>query len=404
MKHGSQGPTRRSILVNGVRLSALGALAPHAFTGPGRGDGAQDDRVLVVLQLTGGNDGLNTVAPHGQDAYYRLRPTLAHAPKSVHRLDEQVGLHPGLGRLAGLAKDGLLTVVHGVGHPAGDRSHFRSLEIWHTAEPYAPVGRVGWLGNLADQLLARDPGSLPALSVGGRSSSLSMRGARATPPVVPDDRGFKLSHVSRQIGKERGRIAQARAGAPSELDFMRRTARIAYDAAERMSAITAQEPAVEYPNTSLGKELRLVAQLVRGGFGTRIFHVSFGGFDTHASQESVHGALLGRVDAALGAFQRDLVAAGLQERVTTFVFSEFGRRARENGSRGTDHGKGAPVLLLGGALPGGQLGRVPDLAHLDDGDVPVDVDFRGVYRQLEEDWLGLKSFSKQRIDAPRLFG
>ena len=227
-----------------------------------------------------------------------------------------------------------------------------------------------------------------------------MRGQRATPPVISNKDGFKLAHTSRQIASERASLVAEARGGSGDLEFMRRTARISYDAAERMAKITASKPAVEYPDTYLGRHLRLVSQLVRGGFGTRVFHVALGGFDTHASQESVHGALMQKLDGALTAFQRDLVAAGLKDRVTKLVFSEFGRRGRENGSRGTDHGKGNPVLLLGGGLRGGQLGRVPDLRHLEDGDVPSDIDFRGIYRQLEEDWLGLERFTEGRIDAP----
>lgn len=402
---GTFEPTRRSFLVNGVRLSALGALAPSLAGVPmGRGAIDGDDRVLVVLQLTGGNDGLNTVVPHGQDAYYRLRPTLAHAPGAVHRLDEHVGLHPALPHLAELYREGSMAIVHGVGHPNPDRSHFRSLEIWHTAEPFAPAGRVGWLGNMADQLVARAPASVPALSVGGRGSVLAMRGARAVPPTVPDDRGFRLAHTSLQIAEATERlVAAGRPAQPgSDLEFLRTAARTAYGAAERMAAATRRTPPVEYPGTPLGRELRLVAQLVGGGFGARVFHVSHGGFDTHASQASVHEALLTQLDGALGAFQRDLEATGQARRVVTLVFSEFGRRAAENGSRGTDHGRGNPVVLLGPSVVAGQHGERPDLDRLVEGDVPSTTDFRGIYSQIERGWMGLEPFSHTRVEAPRV--
>ncbi len=403
---------RRSFLVGGVRLTALGSAAaafgPSAFASPFPGGALTRDneRVLVVVQLSGGNDGLNTVIPHAQDEYYRARPTLAQKPSAVHQLDDHIGFHPTLGGLAELYREGQVAIVHGVGHPNADRSHFRSMEIWHTAEPFKPVGRVGWLGNMADQLLGQSPGSLPALSVGGRGSVLSMRGASATPPTVPDDRGFRLARASEQIAKERAILSAARreTSAPTsdQLAFLRMTARTAYDAADRMSKITRNDGKSDYPGTPLGKELRLVGQLIRGHFGTRIYHVALGGFDTHASQASVHNARLEQLNGALAAFQRDLVDAGQADSVTTLVFSEFGRRVEENGSRGTDHGRGNPVLLLGGGLKAGQHGTRPDLTDLVQGDIPSTTDFRGLYRQLEDKWMGLRPFATEKVDAPKI--
>ncbi len=402
---------RRSFLAGGVRLTtigtALGTLGPAALSCGGDHKGSDGrDRILVVVQLSGGNDGLNTVIPHGQDEYYRARPTLGQKPSAVHKLDDHIGLHPKLGGLAELYHEGQMAIVHGVGHPNSDRSHFRSMEIWHTAEPFKPVGRVGWLGNMADQLIAKAPASLPALSVGGRGSVLSMRGATATPPTVPDDRGFKLASTSRQIAEDRTRLAGAKSSTGSrsseQLEFLRMTARTAYDAADRMSKMTEAKTGAEYPGTPLAKELRLVGQLIRGGFGTRVYHVALGGFDTHASQASVHGAHMDQLGGALTAFQRDLMDSGHSEHVTTMVFSEFGRRVEENGSRGTDHGRGNPVLLLGGGIQAGQHGTRPDLTDLVQGDIPSTTDFRGLYQQLETDWMGLEPFIAEKVAAPKV--
>jgi uncharacterized protein (DUF1501 family) len=227
-----------------------------------------------------------------------------------------------------------------------------------------------------------------------------MRGRTATPPTIPDDRGFTLAHASRQIAKERDALVAEVRGGEGDLAFLRRTARISYDAAERMSEITREASAIEYPKTPLGRELQLVAQLIRGGFGTRVFQVALGGFDTHASQASVHGARMKVLDGALTAFQRDLAAGECADDVVTMVFSEFGRRAAENGSQGTDHGKGNPVLFLGPSTVGGHVGSRPDLGALEDGDVPSTLDFRGLYRQLEEGWMGLQRFAREEITAP----
>ena len=398
--------SRRSFLLSGVRLTAIGAAAPSALALGGKAVFEdRGDPILVVVQLSGGNDGLNTVIPHGHDDYYRLRPTLGQKPSAIHRLDDETALHPKLGGLAELYREGQLGIVHGVGHPNSDRSHFRSMEIWHTAEPFKPVGRVGWLGNMADQMLFQRPGSLPALTVGGRETALSMRGATATPPTVPGDRGFRLARTSQQIAGQRGDLsAPSRSGGSrsANLDFLRTTARTAYDAAERMSKLASVDSEVKYPGNPLGKELSLVAKLIRGDFGTRIYHVSLGGFDTHASQESIHGALMEQLGAALTAFQNDLNAGGKSKRVTTMVFSEFGRRAKENGSRGTDHGRGNPVLLMGGSIKPGHHGTRPDFTSLVEGDIPSTTDFRGLYRQLERNWMGLESFVAEDIAAPAI--
>ena len=402
---------RRSFLAGGVRLTtigtALGTLGPAALglDGPAAAPDGRD-RILVVLQLSGGNDGLNTVIPYAQDEYYRARPTLGQEPSTIHKLDEHIGLHPELGGLAELYHEGQMAIVHGVGHPNSDRSHFRSMEIWHTAEPFKPVGRVGWLGNMADQLIAEAPHSLPALSVGGRGSTLSMRGARATPPTVPDNRGFKLANTSTQIAAGRAKLTAAGRSASSrsaeQLSFLRMNARTAYDAADRMSRMTEASKGPAYPDSPLGKQLRLVGQLIRGGFGTRIYHVTLGGFDTHASQASVHGAHMRHLGGALAAFQRDLIGSDHSDHVATMVFSEFGRRVDENGSRGTDHGRGNPVLLLGGGIQAGQHGTRPDLTNLVQGDIPSTTDFRGLYQQLEADWMGLQPFATEKAAAPKI--
>lgn len=396
--------TRRTFLVEGVRCCAAVPLLATRF---GLLEGSSGDPILVVVQLSGGNDGLNTVVPLHQDDYFRARPLLGLPPKALHRFDDVHGLHPALRGVGGLVQEGLVAVLHGVGTPVPDRSHFRALEIWHTAEPAGPAGSVGWLGNLADQLARAQPGSLPALAVGGRELVLSMRGAEVVPPTLADERGLMLARVSQRLADQRDSLLAAHAPRPSaspvdrDLEFLRQAARTAYSAAERMQALVAARPPVDYPDRPLARELRLVARLIAGGFGTRIFHASLGGFDTHANQSNVHTALLADLDGALTAFQRDLIASGVAERVVTVVFSEFGRRVQENGSRGTDHGHGGPVFVLGPRVVAGGHGSPPDLARLVDGDVPATTDFRGVYRSLERTWMGLEPRAEVEVAAPQ---
>lgn len=383
---------RRDFLVGGLRLSAILPFAnPLALAARNENDFGPDptDPALVVLQLTGGNDGLNTVVPHRQDAYYRMRPNLGLARGGLNALDDDHGLHPSMSGLGELYAEGRVAVVQGVGHPNPDRSHFRSLEIWHTADPEGPAGETGWLGRMADAIVERAPGTMPALAVEPGELPLSMRGLEFLAPTVRDARGFRLNSASERLGDLRDELAAARPAESGDLAFLRAAARSTYATARRMSEIADAPSEARYPGEDLAQRLRLVAQLVRGGFGTRIYHVSFGGFDTHARQAPVHADRLRQVSGALTAFQRDLELHGLADRVVTLVFSEFGRRAEENGSRGTDHGRGAPVFLVGSRVRGGLHGTPPDLADLVEGDVPSTTDFRSIYATLESKWMGV---------------
>jgi uncharacterized protein (DUF1501 family) len=377
--------TRRRFLVDGIRITALAPmLARHAGAAPPVRAG---ERILVVVQLTGGNDGLNTIVPHRQDAYHRLRPTLALKSASLHALDEEHGLHPSLGELGALHAEGLMTVLHGVGYPEPDRSHFRSMEIWHGADPVGPARGVGWLGRMADQILAAEPGSMPALHVGDEDLPLALRGRDVCASTVRDEDSLRLAELP-GLAAERERVSDERGGS-GELAFLRAAARGAYAASERLAAAVSRPGRAAYPDLGLARKLRLVAKLVAGGFDTRVYLVSLGGFDTHARQAPLHAARLEELARSLGAFQRDLADAGARDRVLTLVFSEFGRRAAENGSRGTDHGAAAPVLLIGGPGRGGLRGTPPALERLEDGDVGYTTDFRALYTAIESEWMGL---------------
>ena len=381
--------TRRQFLIGGLEVTLAVPLASRFGTRLLSGAGGGDERVLVVLQLTGGNDGLNMVVPHRQDAYYRARPTLGLARGALHALDDDHGLHPALGGLSALYNEGQLAVVHGVGLPVPDRSHFRSMEVWHTADPDNPPGETGWLGRLADQLVERDASALAGLHVGVGDLPLAFRGISYFTPTVRDPAGFRARDLGPDFGRARDMLLDGPGG--GDVAFLREAARTTYDAAERMSALADGDGGVEYPNTELARRLRLVGRLVAGGFGARIFHVALEGFDTHARQAPVHDGLMRELNGALAAFQLDLAQHGAEERVLTLVHSEFGRRVKENGSSGTDHGAGAPVFLVGGAVRGGQHGTPPDLDRLVEGDVPPTTDFRGIYTMLEREWMGLRA-------------
>lgn len=378
--------TRRQFLVDGLRVTAL--VPSLALTRRARGDSGE--RVLVVVQLTGGNDGLNMVVPHRQDAYYRLRPTLAQKRAALHALDDDHGLHPALADLRPLFDGGRLTVVQGVGYERPDRSHFRSLEIWHTAE-LTPSRGIGWLGRMADQILASRPGAMPSLHIGDEEPPLALMGRDVCATSLRDEASLRLDELP-TLAAGRQRLLRERSAVSPDLAFLRSSARGAYEAAERLERAVERPARAEYPDLGLARKLSLVARLIEGGFDTRLFLVTLGGFDTHARQAALHTALLEELGRSLSAFERDLSTGGVADRVATLVFSEFGRRAEENASRGTDHGAAGPVLLVGG--PGrGLRGSPPDLESLVEGDVAHSLDFRSLYTALEHDWMGLEPSS-----------
>lgn len=394
--------TRRELLAAGLG-TALTLAAPRLrSTRAAPLLGRTRPRALCLVQLTGGNDGLGMLVPHRQDAYWRARPTLAAPPGELHALDDEHSLHPAMAALAALASEGRAAFVHAVGHPEPDRSHFRSMEIWHTARLQQPCGELGWFGLLADRLadgVDAESGALVALHVGSGDLPLALRGQRVAAPCLQDANGLRVHADVARLADWRDTLCAPSAAdglpASAERAFLRSAARASYRAAERMSALIDDGAQNGYPDSDLARRLRLVARLVAGGFGARLFHLELGGFDTHARQGPVHAALLGELSAGLVAFQRDLQNEGVADDVVTLVFSEFGRRVAENASRGTDHGKAAPVIVLGPSVRAGLLGTPADLEQLDDGDVPYSADFRALYAALEQAWFGLERSLEQ---------
>jgi uncharacterized protein (DUF1501 family) len=370
----------------------LGAAARSELLWLPRGDA----RTLVVIELQGGNDGLNTVIPVDDERYARARPTLQAVRKGAHRLADGTALHPALGRLHAHVAAGRATVVHGVGHAQPDRSHFRSRDIWHTADPAhqrVTAATTGWLGRTADLLAAASAG-VPAAAVGGLEVPLVMKAQRVHVPSLRRVEDYQWGAPGGGPLPAGAAVRQvvARAAEPGGDSLRGFTAAVAQQgvglADELTRALARYRPRAEYPDTPLGRELRLCAQLVVAGFGTRLVHVATGGFDTHARQLGTHAGLLQQLDAALGAFLADLVAHERADSVALLVHSEFGRRVAENASQGTDHGAAGPVFVALGGSCGGVLGAPPDLARLDDGDLIAGIDFRSVYAELLQ-WLGV---------------
>jgi uncharacterized protein (DUF1501 family) len=360
---------------------------------------AAGDRALVVLELAGGNDGLNTVIPFDDSRYHDARPALAIRKGSALPLADgdtggagsgpgpaELGFHPALRALYELYREGAVAVLQGVGYPNPNRSHFRSMDIWHTARPEVEGVETGWLGNV----VSRHRESIAALDVGDERLPLALAGAVQVPTLqnldwvdfLSTDRGREMRRRlgSLTAAERRGDVERVRGLAQSTLGQL-----------DKILEVRGQPVPVDYPESHLADRLKWVGQLIGGGFPSRIYYVSQGGFDTHAQQRDAHEQLLRRVGDAVAAFYRHLKSLGAAGRVVLLVFSEFGRRVRENGSLGTDHGVAAPVLLVSGAVRGGLHGAHPSLVDLDDGDLKYHTDFRRIYATLLEDVLGVPS-------------
>lgn len=370
------------------------ALAARTADKPGA-----KDTVLVVVQLTGGNDGLNTVVPFKDETYYKLRPTVAIPKDQVKKITNDLGFHPAMGELAKLYTDeSAVCVVQGVGYPNPSQSHFRSMDIWHAASTAENL-TDGWLG----RAIKTKPAPAFHLSGSNESSPLALTGAPVRVPSVSSLDDFKLKTAAAsgadgaaQKGVITG-VADASSGGNNLLDFVSRTQLNTYASSEKLAALGKNyTPKVPYPANALGNKLKLAAQLIDGGMGARIFYVSIDGFDTHSGQGGAAGAhsnLLKQVSDGIAAFYRDLAGRGHKDRLTVMTFSEFGRRAHENGSKGTDHGSGAPMFLVGGAVKSGLVGKHPSLTKLDAGNLIHSTDFRSVYSAVLEKWLGVDAKS-----------
>ncbi|HEV3437361.1 MAG TPA: DUF1501 domain-containing protein [Gemmata sp.] len=391
--------TRREFLTHSTLLG-FGATVP-TFLGqsalavaPADKAGAKDT-VLVVVQLTGGNDGLNTVIPFKDDTYRKIRPSIAIPKDQVKKLTDDLGLHPAMGELAKLYTDeSAVCIVQGVGYPNPNQSHFRSMDIWQAAST-AETLKDGWLG----RAIKTKPVPAFHLSGNNETSPLALAGAPIRVPSVSSLDDFKLKTAAAsgadgaaQKGVITG-VANSSATHNGLLDFVSRSQMNTYASSEKLAQLSNNyQPKVPYPNTALGNKLKLAAQLIDGGIGARIFYVSIDGFDTHAGQggaAGTHANLLQQVSDGISAFYRDLAGRGHKDRLAVMTFSEFGRRAHENGSKGTDHGSGAPMFLVGGGIKAGIVGDHPSLTKLEEGNLIHGTDFRSVYAAILNQWLGV---------------
>jgi uncharacterized protein (DUF1501 family) len=373
------------VSVAGAYPFFLGRTAAALAAGP------DSDRVLVVLQLSGGNDGLSTVVPYSDPEYGRARTTIRIGEGSVLKIDDRVGLHPGLDGLKGLFDLGEMAIVQGASYPNPTRSHFEAMDVWHAADRTGARRGTGWLGRALDSTCGNRRNPLTAVHL-GEEVPLALTGLTSKPVAFRNPGAFQW-----RGGKDAGGAFSAlnsgegpMEGPVRPVDFLRKVAADASASSEavRVAAREYRESA-EYPRGNrLAEDLRLVAAMIAGGLPTRVFYVSLGGFDTHANQKNRHDQLMRTLSTAVSAFIADLRARRALDRVLVLAFSEFGRRVAENGSRGTDHGVAAPMFLLGGCVVPGLHGEHPSLTRLTAGDLVMTVDFREVYASVLERWLG----------------
>ena len=382
--------TRRSFIKGAAIVAASSSFAPSFLARTAYKALAAGNNQLVVIQLSGGNDGINTVVPYATQQYAESRPTLGIAKDQVLAIDGSVGLHPNLKALKALYDQKNLAIVQGVGYPNPNRSHFQSMQIWQTASPDNAM-QTCWLGRYDEANLQGQ--RLGALNFGEQlprtfwtehtvvPSIGSLNNYQfLTDPKAPDDKQAQIDAINRIFSNPIGRDAA---------DFFRQAATDAFQTAtELKSAVAGTKSTAQYPTTPLGRQLQLVGQLIGSNLGTRIYYVSMGGFDTHSGEKNTHDRLMQQLNDAVDAFTKDLQAQGAFGNTLLMTFSEFGRRVKENGSAGTDHGTAEPMFLLGGGVQGGLYGSYPDMGDLDSGDLKFTTDFRSVYGTVVADWLG----------------
>ena len=395
--------TRRKFLASvsaaaGAGLVSLASRAPGFLCESAAYGAAQPagERVLVVLQLSGGNDGLNTVIPYTDVAYRKRRPSLAVGAGGVLKIDGSIGLHPGLRGMATLLENRQLSIVQGIGYPNPNRSHFESMDIWHRAQLEPQPRPTGWLGRAFDnqQAALAKAGDPPGLHLGGEVQPLALAARELSSPSIRSLDQFKLETGGNNAQRSAIQAAAAapRSTANNLLQFVQTRATSALELSQRIeSSNHTYKTSIAYPGSRIAEKLKRIAQLIDAGLATRVYYVALDGFDTHSEQEASHAGLLTQLSGALAAFAEDLKAHGQLDRVLTLVFSEFGRRVEENASRGTDHGAAAPLFLVGSKVKSGLLGQHPRLDDLTDGDLKFHTDFRAVYAAILENWFGWRS-------------
>jgi uncharacterized protein (DUF1501 family) len=393
---------RRAFLartLQGSSLLALGGVVPQFLANTARAAEVGKDSVLVVIEMTGGNDGLNTVIPYADDIYQKARPTLRFAKEKVIKVDDYIGLHPAMKTFGTMLQNQSLAIVQGVGYPNPDRSHFESMDVWQSADPLRKVG-TGWIGRSTTDLQDKK-GNVPVVQLGPNRLPLALQGSSAGVVSINNEQAYILD-----LGKGDAERKQARRkliqdlAEPSPtgktddlLQFIQRRQIQTYSTLDRLRDILKEDKKADQnvPATPLGQKMALIARLIAKGFGTRVFYVMIDGFDTHSGQAEDQQRLLAELSDAVSFLFTRLKETGHDKRVLAMTFSEFGRRVHENGSKGTDHGAASCLFVAGPAVKSGPITKHPSMADLDAGDLKHNTDFRSLYATLLDQWLAVDS-------------
>ncbi|MEZ5939863.1 MAG: DUF1501 domain-containing protein [Planctomycetaceae bacterium] len=368
-------------------LVCLGGTVPSILGEAAASAAGNGGPVLVVIQMSGGNDGLNTVSPVRHDTYRKLRPQLALDPQATIPINDELSLHPALKGFAGLLEQQKLAIVQGVGYADPNRSHFESMDIWHTCQRKTQQRSEGWLGRyLSHQLAAKHSGA-SAFHLGAEKQPLALACRDVAVPTIRELKQFKLQVSNGDVLASLRRESATQMQQPGLLDFVQSAQKSALDVSEQLAAQSGKQTSVSYPDSPLAEKLSTVAQLIRSGLPASVYYVQHDGFDTHANQAAAHEGLLRQLGDSVSTFTKDLESDKLLERVCVMCFSEFGRRVAENASEGTDHGTAAPMFLIGNNVQAGLHGEHPSLDDLDAGDLRFHTDFRRVYAAVLKDWL-----------------
>lgn len=357
------------------------------------------ERILVVVQLAGGNDGLNTIVPYKDDEYDKLRGELALPGSDVRSLSDELGIHSAMTELCEHYEAGRVSIVNNVGYPNPNRSHFRSTEIWETGSAESDI-RTGWAGRYFDSECSRNSSPMLGLQFGDKPA---MTFAHPQGRAVTLNNPSLFTWETSQAGPYLDLLNEPQSTENSELDFLQRTANTTLGLSRKIQiSLSEQKTSVKYLPFNFSQSMKIVAQMIAADIPTKIYYVSLGGFDTHTNQLNRHAGLLQELSQGLSSFLTDLEQTGHLERTLVMTFSEFGRRVAPNDQKGTDHGTAGPMFIAGGNLKTGLHGGLPDLHDLDEGDLKYKVDFRSVYASILMRWLGADASKILAGDYPIL--
>lgn len=382
-----------------VKISALasGSLLVPAFLRPFETSAEElgleangDGKILVIVQFSGGNDGLNTIIPTRNDIYYKSRPKLAISKNEALRLNDETGLHPKMLGVKELYDEGLMAIAGQVGYPNQDRSHFRSMDIWQSASAADDTLHTGWIGRYLDNVCAGPSELYKTIELDGQLS-LALKGSNYSGLAMQKPGELFIQSQTPSFEKIVGDLNSSTSGANAETQFMYKTLIGARSSVKYIAErFRVQRSKAEYPQSLFAARLRTIASMIQSGLPTRVYYVTLATFDTHSGQGPRHAKLLGQYSEGMKVFMKDLKAMGRLNDVLVMTFSEFGRRVVENGSAGTDHGRGNNVFLMGGGLKKrGFLNPQPPLTNLRDGDIPFALDYRDIYSTILKDWLDI---------------